>query len=255
MPEWRQTYQILAIAAALHSADAARQSAAVNALLGDLKARGANHNVGLIGWTQLLPVLTALGHDAAAQRLALSTTWPSIGYMVAHGATTLWERWTPPDPDARVASTFNNTSLNHPIGAWLVSGLAGLDVRRLGLTRRISIRPGVDWAAHGGAVVTGAEVELATLLGRAVVSWRVAASGGAAMELNCTVPIRAVASVQIGFPRGTAAAGTLVVEEGGEVVWVNGALVPGVVSAEVGAEGVSVVLMVGAGEYEWIATE
>ena len=34
----------------------------------------------------------------------------------------------------------------------------------------------------------------------------------------------------------------------------NGALVPGVVSAEVGAEGVSVVLMVGAGEYEWIAT-
>src|SRR3546814_11103787 len=41
----------------------------------------------------LLESLTENGHIDAAYKIATQTTYPSWGYMLAHDATTLWERW------------------------------------------------------------------------------------------------------------------------------------------------------------------
>lgn len=202
----------------------------------------------------------------------------------SRGATTLWERWTPPSadpPSGKPATTVNNTSLNHPmygsIAAWLVKGLAGLDVTRGG----IRVRPGLAWqgayrttsggtnVSRAGAnaargVVSGARVEMSTIHGRASVAWRLNATGRS-LELNCSVPVGAAwGEIQIGVPRlggeGATGQSRLVVWEGGEVVWRDGefvgAAVPGVESAVVGVDGVSVVVRVagGGGSYAWRAS-
>ena len=41
----------------------------------------------------LCPVLTEAGYADVAYRLLLNETFPSWGYSIRHGATTIWERW------------------------------------------------------------------------------------------------------------------------------------------------------------------
>ena len=47
--------------------------------------------------------------DAVALDLLNQTSWPSLGYMIANGATTLWEAW---DGDAHHIGKLG-TSRNH----------------------------------------------------------------------------------------------------------------------------------------------
>ncbi len=71
----------------------------------------------------LLEVLTALGFVDVAYTIATQTTYPSWGYMIKHGATTIWERW-----EIMTGSGMN--SYDHPmngaIGAWFYKCLAGI---------------------------------------------------------------------------------------------------------------------------------
>jgi len=56
----------------------------------------ANHNLlgtGFLGTPYLLEELTKAGYSDLAYTLLLNTQYPSWGYMVTHGATTMWERW------------------------------------------------------------------------------------------------------------------------------------------------------------------
>ncbi len=41
----------------------------------------------------ILEALTDNGHADVAYQIATQETYPSWGYMLAHGATTVWERW------------------------------------------------------------------------------------------------------------------------------------------------------------------
>lgn len=74
-----------------------------------------------------------------AFKIASSETYPSIGYMLANGATTIWERWE--------HLTGNNmNSHNHPmLGAftvWFYKALAGI-MDEEGLTNEIHLKPAV----------------------------------------------------------------------------------------------------------------
>jgi alpha-L-rhamnosidase len=56
----------------------------------------ANHGLlstGFLGTPYLLEELTKSGHAKLAYKLLLNTAYPSWGYLVEHGATTMWERW------------------------------------------------------------------------------------------------------------------------------------------------------------------
>ena len=46
-------------------------------------------------------VLTRYGHGDVAYAMATQTTYPSLGYMVARGATTIWELWNGDTADPR----------------------------------------------------------------------------------------------------------------------------------------------------------
>ena len=81
--------------------------------------------VGLVGMQWLMEVLTEIGHTDAALSVATRTKRPSRGYMIAHGATTIWERH---DTDTRDPG-MNSEALLIQTGdvvTWLYEGLAGI---------------------------------------------------------------------------------------------------------------------------------
>jgi alpha-L-rhamnosidase len=62
--------------------------------------------------------------------MLLKDTFPSWGFSIRHGATTIWERWDGWTPERGFQSA-NMNSFNHyaygAVGEWLWSRLAGID--------------------------------------------------------------------------------------------------------------------------------
>jgi len=82
---------------------------------------------GFLGTPYLLEVLSDTGHSDLAYRLLLNTMYPSWGYMVAHGATTMWERW---NGDKMLADPGMNSFNHYAYGAvaeWIYRYAAGID--------------------------------------------------------------------------------------------------------------------------------
>jgi len=107
--------------------EALRPSAAQK-LVDRLAANQWRLATGFLGTPYLLSALTDTGHADVAYRLLLNTEYPSWGYLVEHGATTMWERWN--GDQKRNDPTMN--SYNHyaygAVGDWIYRYAAGIDV-------------------------------------------------------------------------------------------------------------------------------
>jgi alpha-L-rhamnosidase len=81
--------------------------------------------VGLLGMQWLLEVLTETGHADVALTIATRTERPSWGYMIAKGATTIWERY---DMDTRDPGMNSEALLiqTGDVEAWFYQSLAGI---------------------------------------------------------------------------------------------------------------------------------
>lgn len=82
---------------------------------------------GFLGTPYLLGVLTDTGHAEVAYRLLLNTDYPSWGYLVDHGATTMWERW---NGDQMRGDPSMNSYNHYAYGAvadWIYRYAAGVD--------------------------------------------------------------------------------------------------------------------------------
>jgi len=81
-------------------------------------------DVGLLGSKTILNALSENGYANLAYKLASSDEFPSWGYWIANGATTLYENWD--------LSSENDLSLNHimfgEIGAWFYKALGGINI-------------------------------------------------------------------------------------------------------------------------------
>jgi alpha-L-rhamnosidase len=80
---------------------------------------------GLIGGQWLMRVLTAGGRADLAYTIASQKTYPSWGYMVEKGATTIWELWNGDTADPAMNSG-NHVMLVGDLGIWLYENLAGI---------------------------------------------------------------------------------------------------------------------------------
>jgi alpha-L-rhamnosidase len=101
-----------------------------------------NHvGTGLVGIQQLMRTLTAAGQGDLAYRLAVQDTYPSWGYMVRHGATTVWELWDGDTADIAMNSG-NHVMLIGDAVIWLYEDVAGIksDPEQPGF-RHILMRP------------------------------------------------------------------------------------------------------------------
>jgi len=82
--------------------------------------------VGLVGMQWLMEVLTDTGHADVALTIATRTGRPSWGYMIAQGATTIWERYdmNTRDPGMNSEALLIQTG---DVAAWFYQALAGID--------------------------------------------------------------------------------------------------------------------------------
>lgn len=109
---------------ALRSAVAAKLAAKIEANHGSL-------GTGFLGTPYLLATLVDTGHADLAYRLMLNTGYPSWGYLVGHGATTMWERW---NGDQMRGDPSMNSYNHYAYGAvadWLYRYAAGIDATPL----------------------------------------------------------------------------------------------------------------------------
>jgi alpha-L-rhamnosidase len=90
----------------------------------------ANHGLlgtGFLGTPYLLAVLTESGHRDLAYHLLLNTQYPSWGYLVDHGATTMWERWN----GDQMRNDPSMNSYNHyaygAVADWIYRYATGID--------------------------------------------------------------------------------------------------------------------------------
>ncbi len=80
---------------------------------------------GLVGGQWLNRVLSDYGRPDIAYALATERTYPSWGYMVDHGATTIWELWNGNTADPAMNSG-NHVMLVGDLTTWLYENLAGI---------------------------------------------------------------------------------------------------------------------------------
>jgi len=101
--------------------------AAADKLVEKIKNNNWRLGTGFLGTPYLLAVLVDTGHSDVAYRLLLNTEYPSWGYLVGHGATTMWERWN----GDQMRNDPGMNSYNHyaygAVADWIYRYAAGID--------------------------------------------------------------------------------------------------------------------------------
>ncbi len=145
---------------------------------------------GFIGTPLLLPALSVAGRADLAYKMLLHKDYPSWGYEVVSGATTMWERWNSIMPDGSFGPVDMN-SFNHyaygAVGDWMFQNVGGLSAIEPGY-QRSRIAPVI-----GGGLTEGSG-QLETGYGRLSSSWTVR---DGAVDLKVTVPVNTTAEVHV----------------------------------------------------------
>ena len=157
-----------------------------------------NHlSTGFVGVGYLCPVLSDTGRDDLAFRLLYNDTFPSWGYSIRQGATTMWERWDG-YTDTKGFQTPAMNSFNHysfgSVGEWLYGDVAGIEADPAAPGyRHTIIRP------HVGQGMTFARARLDTPYGELASAWQ---TDGRTTDFDVTIPVNTTATVYIPTTNG-----------------------------------------------------
>lgn len=134
-----QTSHVLAIRFGLLTPQATALSG--RRLVDDIARRGNHLSTGFLGTPHILDALSMAGQESAAIGLLLQRSYPSWGYMVEKGATSMWERWNSDAGDVGMNS--RNHYAFGAIGSFLFRRVAGIDAAEPGFAR-LAIAPIMD---------------------------------------------------------------------------------------------------------------
>jgi alpha-L-rhamnosidase len=122
-----QTCYALALAFDLVQGEQAKLAAKY--LVEDIEKRGWHLSTGFIGTKHLLLVLSQIGRPDVAYRLLHNDTFPSWGFSIKHGATSIWERWDGWTPEKGFQDPGMNSFAHYSFGAvyqWMVENIGGI---------------------------------------------------------------------------------------------------------------------------------
>ncbi len=109
---------------ALGMVPAADREKAAKLLIDVIQRRFDYHvDTGIVGTRYLFDVLDALGRSDIALKIISQRTYPSWGYMLEMGATTVWERW---EYLAGMGMNSHNHVMFGSVDAWFYKTLCGL---------------------------------------------------------------------------------------------------------------------------------
>jgi len=198
-----------------------------------LAADNFHLKTGFLGAPWLLPALVKIGRDDLAMRLMLNDDYPSWGFEVRMGATTVWERWNTIRANGEFGPVDMN-SFNHyaygAVGDWMFQQLGGLQALEPGY-KKSRIAPLIG---QGG--LNNARCAIKTPYGLLASEWKL--TNG---NLTLTVTVPANTSAEVVIP----AASTEAVREGN----VAAVSAPGVSGAAFKDD--MVTLFLGSGHYEF----
>lgn len=148
-----------------------------------VEREGYHLDTGVLGAKAILNALSENGHAETAYRVATQTTYPSWGWWIVNGATTLLENW---DLEATRDISDNHMMFGEP-GAWYFKAMGGIrpDPARPGF-RHILLTPALtgpdrfeaSYDSPSGRIVSGWERRGGTLHYRVVI------------PANCTATLR-----------------------------------------------------------------
>jgi alpha-L-rhamnosidase len=208
-----------------------RERAAQNLVRDVIEVHHGHLSTGNLCTKYLLESLSEIGRSDVAFTIASQESYPSWGFMLSNGATTLWERW-----EQLTGGGMN--SHNHPmmgsVDSWFYKYLGGirLDPLEPGFAR-ILIQPhpvnGVEWA----------RASLKTIRGTVRVAW---CKKESVFELDAEVPVGSAAKVWL--PKPQANANYTLLESGQSASQAKGV-------NEIDDQGESIVVWVGSGCYRF----
>jgi len=145
---------------------------------------------GFLGTPPLCFVLAETGHLDLAYKLLNNDTFPSWGYMIKNGATTMWERWNAYTVEGGIHDPGMNSFNHYAYGAiaeWLYRIVAGIDAGQPGY-RHILLRP------RPGGGLTHASASYRAITGTIRSSWRY---DNGATHFEVTVPANTTATLEL----------------------------------------------------------
>lgn len=162
-----QTAYVLALRYGLLRGERYQQAA--QHLVKHIESREGHLSTGFIGTKDLMLVLNEIGRSDVAYRLALNEDYPSWGFSIRHGATSIWERWDGWTPDGGFQDVGMNSFAHYSFGAvyqWMVETIGGIQLVDPGYAA-FRVAPVID----GG--LTHADVGVDTVRGSIRSDWRV----------------------------------------------------------------------------------
>lgn len=229
-----QTYQLLALLGDLVPKEYRKN--VINTIVDDIvNTRNGHLNTGIIGTKYLWPLLVQENYGDIAFEAATKTTYPSFGYWLNNGSTTLLEKWS--------GENSHNHQMFGSIVEYFYKYLAGIQSPMEGNTsigyKTIYIQP------HVPNNLKSVNSTLETVVGTVVSNWK---KEKGSFQHNVSIPANSVATIVLpvfDFQNVT-------VLEGDSKIWENGSFVKGVpgilgVNAEVG----QIKVKIESGDYEF----
>lgn len=228
-----QTCYALALAFDLVQGEQAKLAAKY--LVEDIEKRGWHLSTGFIGTKHLLLVLSQIGRPDVAYRLLHNDTFPSWGFSIKHGATSIWERWDGWTPEKGFQDPGMNSFAHYSFGAvyqWMVENIGGIRSAAPSY-KKIRIAPQLDDKLKSAAVA------YRSIRGLIATDWR---DQDGKLLFNVTVPANTTAQVVL-----PAKSATDITESGHPLAKAAGVQF-------LRLDGPNVILSVGSGHYQFTLT-
>lgn len=229
-----QTYQLLALLGDLVP-EGSRENV-VNTIVDDIvNQRNGHLNTGIIGTKYLWPLLVEEGYGDLAFEAATKTTFPSFGYWLNNGSTTLLEKWS--------GENSHNHQMFGSVVEYFYKYLAGIQSPMEGNTtigyKSIFIKP------HIPKKLESVNASVETVAGKVVSNW---IKGDDSFLCNVSIPANSSATIVLplfDFKNVT-------VFEGDSKIWENGKSVEGVSDIiNMGKEVNQMKIEIESGDYEF----
>ncbi len=123
------TQCVYVLALAVDLVDGERREQAARYLVEAIEARDGHLSTGFVGTKDLMLVLAKIGRNDVAYRLLHNDTFPSWGFSIKHGATSIWERWDGWTPEGGFQDPGMNSFAHYSFGAvyqWMVENIGGI---------------------------------------------------------------------------------------------------------------------------------
>lgn len=145
-------------------------------------------STGFVGTRDIMNALTKVGRNDVALRLLHNTDFPSWGFSIKNGATSIWERWDGWTPEKGFQDPGMNSFAHYAFGAvvgWMYRELGGIDNATAGFDNiiiRPLLDPKLDWV----------KASYDSVHGPIKVSWKKAGNGH---SLSVDIPANTTATI------------------------------------------------------------